>query len=86
MSLRQVFWKSDTDLGHFKVVYHRIITRNNDPIKTRMRRTPIHFEAEEGANLKKMLDAGVITESCLEYAHPVCLVHKKDGSVLTPEF
>ena len=76
-----IFSKSDTDLGHFKAVYHRIITRNNDPIKARMRRTPIHFEAEEEANLKKMLDAGVITESCSEYAHPVCLVRKKDGSV-----
>ena len=76
-----IFSKSDTDLGHFKAVYHRIITRNNDPIKARIRRTPIHFEAEEGANLKKMLDAGVITESCSEYAHPVCLVRKKDGSV-----
>ena len=50
-----IFWKSDTDLGHFKAVYHRIITwsHNNDPIKARMRRTPIHFEAEEEANLKK---------------------------------
>ena len=76
-----IFSKSDTDLGHFKAVYHRIITRNNDPIKARMRRTPIHFEAEEEANLTKMLDAGVITESCSEYAHPVCLVRKKDRSV-----
>ena len=76
-----IFSKSDTDLGHFKAVYHHIITRNNDPIKARMWRTPIHFEAEEEANLKKMLDAGVITESCSEYAHPVCLVRKKDGSV-----
>ena len=76
-----IFSKNDTDLCHFKAVYHRIITRNNDPIKARMRRTPIHFEAEEEANLKKMLDAGVITESCSEYAHPVCLVCKKDGSV-----
>ena len=62
-------------------MYHRIITLDNDPIKARMWRTPIYFEAEEEANLKKMLDAGVFTESCSEYAHPVCLVRKKDGSV-----
>ena len=68
-------------MGHIKAVYHRIITQNNDPIKARMQRTPIQFEAEEEANLKKMLDAGVITESCSEYAHPVCLVRKNDGSV-----
>ena len=76
-----IFSKSDTDLGHFKAVYHRIVTRNDEPIKSRMRRTPLHFEKEEEASLKKMLDAGVIVESNSEYAHPVCLVRKKDGSV-----
>ena len=62
-------------------MYHRIVTRNDEPIKSRMRRTPLHFEKEEEASLKKMLDAGVIVESNSEYAHPVCLVRKKDGSV-----
>ena len=55
-----IFSKSDTDLGHFKAVYHRIVTRNDEPIKSRMRPTPLHFEKEEEASLKKMLDAGVI--------------------------
>ena len=72
-----IFLKDDTDLGHFKAVYHRIIIRNNDPIKARMRRTPIHFEADEEANLKKISDAGVINESCSECAHSVCLVRQK---------
>ena len=54
---------------------------NTEPLKQHMRRTPIHFEQEEEANLEKMLDAGVIVESDSEYAHPVCLVHKKDGSL-----
>ena len=76
-----IFSKGDMDLGHFKGVYHRIITRNTEPLKQHMRRTPIHFEQEEEATLKKMLDAGVIVESKSEYAHPVCLVRKKDGSV-----
>ena len=76
-----IFSKGDLDLGHFKGAYHRIITRNTEPLKQHMRRTPIHFEQEEEATLKKMLDAGVIVESKSEYAHPVCLVRKKDGSV-----
>ena len=58
-----IFSKGDLDLGHFKGVYHRIITRNTEPLKQHMRRTPIHFEQEEEATLKKMLDAGVIVES-----------------------
>lgn len=76
-----IFSKSDTDLGHFKAVYHHIVTRTDEAIKSRMRRTPLHFEREEEANLKKMLDAGVIVESSSDYAHPVCLVRKKDGNV-----
>ena len=58
-----IFSKSDSDLGHVKAVYHRIVTRNDEPIKSRMRRTPLHFESNS------------------EYAHPVCLVRKRDGSV-----
>ena len=70
-----IFFKSDTDLGHFKA-YHRIVTRNDEPIKSRMWRTPFHFEKEEEASLKKMLDAGVIVESNSEYAHPVFSTEK----------
>ena len=40
----------------------------------------LHFEKEEEASLKKMLDAGVIVESNSEYAHPKCLVQKKMAS------
>ena len=35
--------KCDLDLRHFKGVYHRIITHNNEPLKQNMRRTPIHL-------------------------------------------
>ena len=50
-----IFSKSDTDSGHFKAVYPRIVTRNDEPIKSRMWRTSLHFEKVEEASLKKML-------------------------------
>ena len=46
-----------------------------------MRRTPFHFDKEEEENLNKMKRAGVVVDSCSEYASPVCLVRKMDGSV-----
>ena len=42
---------------------------------------PFHFEKEEEENLTKMKCAGVVVNSCSEYASLVCLVHKKDGNV-----
>ena len=43
------FSKGDLDLGHFKGVYHRIITRNTELLKQHLRQAPIHFEQEEEA-------------------------------------
>ena len=76
-----VFSRHDTDLGHLKGIYHRIVTIDDTPVKHHMRRTPFHFEKEEEENLNKMKRAGVVVDSCSEYASPVCLVRKKDGSV-----
>ena len=76
-----IFFKGDLDLGHCKGVYNRTITRNTEPLKQHMRCTPIHFEQEEEAILKKMLDVGVIVEFKSELAHLVYLVRKKDGSL-----
>ena len=42
-----------------------------------MRRTPFHIEIEEEENLNKMKLAGVVVDSCSEYASQVCLVRLK---------
>ena len=68
------------NLGHLKGIYHRIVTIDDTPVKHHMRRTPFHFEKEE-ENLNKIKRAGVVVDSCSEYASPVCLVCKKDGSI-----
>ena len=75
------FSSSDTDLGHFKAVVHRIVTKSDKAIKQQMRRTPLHFEGEEEGHLMKLKDSRVIKDSNSEFAHPVCLVRKRDGSI-----
>ena len=59
------------------MVYHGIMIWTAEPIKSRMQHTPLHFEKEEEASLKNMLDAGVTVESNSEYAHPMCSVQQK---------
>ena len=66
-----IFSKGDLDLGHFKSeIRSRWSNICVGPLFILSRR---HFE--------KKLDVGVIVEFKLEYAHPVCLERKKDGSV-----
>ena len=75
------FSRGDTDLGRFTAVVHRIILKSDRAIRQQMRRTPLHFEGEEEGHLIRLKDSEVISESNSEYAHPVCLVRKKDGSI-----
>ena len=75
------FSTDDTDLGKFTEVYHWIPTGNAKAVKQFMRRTPLHFQKDEKANLDKMINSGVIQESNSEWASPVCLVRKKCGGV-----
>jgi hypothetical protein len=76
-----VFAKHYLDLGEFTAFEHGIDTGNAAPIKQRMRRTPLGFENEEEAHLKKMLEAGVIQPSHSEWASPPVLIRKSDSSV-----
>lgn len=76
-----IFAKDDLDLGCFKGLKHTIDTGDSPPIKKRYRRTPLAFEKEEKAHLKKMLEIGVITSSNSDWSFPPVLIRKKDGSL-----
>ena len=78
---QDIFSKNDTDLGTFTETKHRINTENAKPIRQKMRRTPLNFEAEEKDHLNSLLQAGVIEPSSSEWASPPVLVRKKDGKV-----
>ncbi len=76
-----VFARHDLDLGEFTAIQHRIRTVDDNPVKLRMRRTPLGFEKEEEKHLRAMLDAGVIEESTSDWCAAPVLIRKKDGSV-----
>ena len=69
------------DLGRTNLVKHRIELTDYTPIKDRYRRIPPHQYEEVRKHLKEMLDVGAIRRSNSQWASPVVLVRKKDGSL-----
>ena len=78
---RAAFASSELDLGTFKDIKHHIDTGGAEPIKVKMRRTPVHFVEEESVMLEKMLEKGVIRPSTSAWAAAPVLVRKKDGKL-----
>ena len=76
-----VFSRNKTDLGLFTLLTHRIHTYNEEPVKERLRRTPLKFQVEEEKTLNDMIAAGVVEPSFSEWASAPVLVRKKDGEV-----
>ena len=44
-------------MGKCILIRHRISTYNEEPIRERLRRTPLKFQSEEDNTLTNMLDA-----------------------------
>ena len=59
----------------------KINTGETEPVKHRLRRTPVGFEGEEEAHLMKMLKSEIIRPSNSEWARSPVLVRKKDKTV-----
>jgi len=62
------------------LVKHDIDTDNARPIKQSPRRPPLAVRDEEDKILTELLEIGIIEPSKSEWASPVCLVRKKDGT------
>ena len=77
-----VFAKNSMDLGLYNgPIKHIIDTGDVQPIRQRLRRTPLKFENEEEKHLQQMLEKGIIQPSCSDWASAPVLVGKKDGSI-----
>ena len=77
-----MFSKNSRDLGRFTLLHHRIRTYNEDPVRERLRRTPLKFQEEEDERtLTDMLEAQVIKPPTSDWASAPVLVRKKDGEV-----
>ena len=81
MRYASVFSKNSRDLGTFTLLQHRIRTYNEDPVRERLRRTPLKFQEEEEKTLTDMPEAQVIKSSTSDWAPAPFLVRKKDGEV-----
>jgi hypothetical protein len=81
IEFEDVFSKHDLDLGHFNEIQHRINTGTAPAIKSRSRRTPLGFQAEEEKTLLGMLEARVVQESNSDWSAAPVLVRKRDGKV-----
>ena len=76
-----VFALEGTPNGRMPSTAMRIDTGNNPPIRQRAYRTPLGKRKQVEQELQKMLDEGVIRPSKSEWASPITLVPKKDGSI-----
>ena len=68
-------------MGEFSEVTHKIEVGGAKLVQFRPRRTPMAFEKEEKEHLEKLLAAKIISPGVSEWASPIVLVRKKDGSV-----
>jgi len=77
---KDTFATDATDIGYCPILAHDIDTGNSPPIKQSPRRPPLSAGDAENEIIDEMLTAGVIETSTSEWASPVCLVKKPDGS------
>ena len=75
------FAQSAHDLGNVSAERHHIKLSDETPFKQRHRRIPPSQYDEVRALLKEMVDAGAIRESHSQFAQPIVLVRKKDGTL-----
>ena len=80
---KDVFSRSDDDIGHTTAVRHRIDLYDDIPFKQRPRRIPPSMLEEVKSHLRQLLSAGVIRKSKSPWSSNVVLVRKKDGSLRT---
>ena len=75
-----VFMKTGEPLPGTTLTTHFIDTGSATPIRQPPRRTPYHQKPTVEAEVKKMLEEGIIEPAGGPWASPIVLVKKKDGS------
>jgi hypothetical protein len=78
---RDVFATKLADLTGTDAYYHKIeVLPGQTPARSRAYRHSPDDKREIERQVQEMLDAGIIEPCCSEYAAPMLLVRKKDGS------
>ena len=80
---QDIFATHKYDLGLTNLVKHNIDTGDHPPIKQNPRRLPLVQTEEARAQLKELLEQGLIKPISSPWASPIVLVRKKDSSFKT---
>ena len=67
--------------GQTTVVEHQVTTTSTRPIRLSPYRLPHAYRELVHKEIQEMLDAGIIEPSSSEWASPIVLVNKKDGTL-----
>ncbi|KAK3084178.1 hypothetical protein FSP39_009620 [Pinctada imbricata] len=71
-----------TDIpGRTNLVKHKILLTTKDPVRSKPYPAPFHLRETMKEEIEKMLKMDVIEQSTSDYASPVVLARKPDGSV-----
>lgn len=76
-----VFSRKLKDIGHTKLVEHRIKLNDGEPFKEPHRRIPPGLIEEVREHIQEMMQAGAIRNSESPFSSNVIMVRKKDGSI-----
>jgi hypothetical protein len=77
---RDLFAKTDADLGHTDTIKMKIDTGNHSPIKMKPYRTPLNKRKIVDNAIDEMLSANIVRRSKSPWSFPIVVVDKKDGS------
>ncbi|KAK6009468.1 hypothetical protein OSTOST_25596 [Ostertagia ostertagi] len=81
MNLISVFAVTDAELTQTDLVVHEIDTGDHKPIRQKTRPVPIAARKEFKGVLKDLVERGIVERSSSDWASPVVLVKKKDGTL-----
>ena len=81
MKNRDVFSRSDSDIGDIKDFQMKIHLEDDVPVKEPYRRIPRNLYTEVRDYINDLLTNGWIRESQSSYASPIVCVRKKDGGL-----
>ena len=81
MEERDVFSRSDTDIGDIKDFKMNINLTDNIPVKEAYRRIPRNLYSEIKNYIDDLINNGWIRESFSSYCSPIVCVRKKDGGM-----
>ncbi|KAL7076970.1 hypothetical protein ACQ4LE_003721 [Meloidogyne hapla] len=75
------FARDEFDLGKCKITAPTILTNTDNPIQSRVYRTPEKYRTELKAQIQKMLENGIIEESNTPWVSNLVLVQKSNGKL-----